>query len=804
MKKKESGAITVFLSILLLAVLALILTMVEAVRLKGGYVMADRAFDTAMDSVFAGYYAPLYEEYHIFGLDTGFGTKDAGYSTVTDRLQDYMEYTFNPGRDLEEIPVNLPSSFEPYGIITESVDIAKTQTLLDKKGELFVKQALEYMKYKTLEDGLKSLLEKLKIVKETKETGEILDQKQEAEETSAELESKVLKLMEAIDGFAMKKHGIITDGDKAKITDSFVKKLWAGTIDRNSLGINNDWLFLSVQSHYINPLAGLEVIKGELRELSVCDINQEAANQRLQGLLVKDTSKYTPKKKKKHAEEVKAAKEEIEKYVSEKEVLIEKLSNEGKGLTGTLHSETEAIDKAIKILEEMTPLSEVVKEKTAKYKEAYDKFKNKKVSEGFEHIQGELEITEADTGGALSYDFDGMKSCLSSNRAIIEGYLKQINFLITSDKASWQAFENNLGTYEKCIRSLDFGPLKFFYTGCFKPKDSTSFFSGLNKVMKNGLMELVVKDSDTVSKNIINPSGLPSSIMNTTGMKAENKPAEEFGLDNKQEVYSPVFTVLRDSFDMKETGEDILNNILYMEYLKEHFGDYLKGPKKITRVLSYEKEYILGGEEKDADNLKKLINKIVLLRSLTDTIILLTDEKSREEAGMMAAAFVGFTGMPAIIEAVKYVILVTWGFAEALVDTAAIFRGKSIPLIKQKRDFSLGLTDIFGLTKERISAEAANLKENKGLGSADYETYLDLFLLLKKRESTSYCSMDLIQENLRAEYDDSFSIKNCLAGFKAEGIFKMESRFVDFPFVTKDKELVDGVYRYRIKKEYAY
>ncbi|SHO53863.1 DUF5702 domain-containing protein [Anaerocolumna xylanovorans] len=805
MKKKESGVITVFLSIILLAVLALILTTEEAVRLESGHVMADRAFDTSMDSAFAGYYGPLFEEYHVFGLDTGFGSKDADYNMLTDKLKEYMDYTFNPGKDMDELPVSLPFSFQPYGIKTEKIDITRTQTLLDKDGELFAKQASEYMKYKVPENGVKSLLEKLKIMEGTGKTGEILEQKQDAQETEAELEGKVLKLMEAIDGFEMKKHGIKTEGDMAKIKGSFVKKLWTETVDRNSLGIDNDWLFQSVRGHYLNPLTELDGIRGELQSLYNCPRKREEASNRLKALQSADTSKYTKKEKKKHADEIAAVQEEIENYKKEEEGLIENLNMGGEHLESILKAETGPIEEALRILDEMEPLSEKAKAEAAKYGESLKKYKEEMGGEASENIPGDLEPAESDTDGALQYDFDGMEVCISSNKAAIEEFFKQHKLSLTSDKASWQAYENSLGTYEECVNSLDFSPLKFSYSGCMKPKDSGSFFKGLNKIIDNGLMELVIEDTDTVSKNKIDTKELPSGIMNTAGMEEdEGKPAKEFGLDSKKGIYSPVFSSLKSVFDLKGQGADILNNILYLEYIKEHFDDYMKGPKNGKKVLSYEKEYILCGEEKDSDNLKGVVNKIVLLRSLADTIILLADTKSREEAQVMAAGFVGFTGMPAIIEAVKYVIIVTWGFCEALVDTAAIFSGKSVPIIKQKKDFSLALTDIFGLTKERILEKASKIKEDGGFGCADYETYLDIFLFLKNKESKTYHSLDLIQENLRAEYGDNFCIKNCLAGFEAEGEFQMESRFIDFPFITGDKELTDGVYRYHIKKGYVY
>ncbi len=803
MKKKESGIITVFLSVLLLAVLALILTTLEAVRLKGGYVQADRAFTTAIDSAFAGYYAPLYEEYHIFGLDTGFSSKEANYNTVSDTIKTYMEYTFLPRKGMDELPIILPSSFEPFGITIDKMNITSSETLMDKGGELFTGQACEYMKYKVAEDGIKNLLERLDFIDRTQKTGEILEKKQEAEETAAELEGKVLLFMEAIDGFEMKKHGVQTEGDMAKIKDSFVKKLWTKAVDRNSLGIDNDWLFQSVKNNYINPLTNIGEVKKQLMRLEGCKSKLEAAQKELVELLAVDTSKFTGKEKKSHIAKIEKVRQASESYIKEEQEIIESLNREGDYLIGLIKKEKESISKALNVLDEMQPLNEEVKKKAEKYIEALNQYREETKEEA-SNIPGDLDNPDISTEEGIQYDFDEIKKCLIESKTIIENYLAQSNLTITSSNDS-KGYMSKLEMYENCINNLDFTPLKFNYTGCMKPKDSTSFFEGLNRILGKGLLELVIKDTDAVSENVISTAELPTVIMNTAiGTSERSKPAKKFSLDNKRDVYLPVFSFLNDR-KVKENGSKLLASILYMEYIKEHFGDYLQGAKNGKRVLSYEKEYILSGEEKDVNNLKEIVNKIVLLRSLTDTITLLADAKSREEAQVMAAGFVGFTGMPAIIEAVKYIILVTWGFSEALVDTAAIFSGKGVQIIKQKKDFSLGLTDIFGLTKQKIIEKAGRLKGDTGEpGYGGYETYLDIFLLLENKEDKIYRSMDIIQENLRVGYEEEFSMKNCLAGFTAEGDFKMESRYIDFPFITKDKELVDGVYHYHIKKEYVY
>lgn len=810
MRRQKKGVITVFLSLILLGVLAVILTTLESARLYGGHVMAERAMDTAMDSLLAEYYAPLFKRYHIFGLDAGFGSKDADYTVLAEKLKDYMDNTFQPDRDMEELPIPLPAPLGLYGIETVGVNIASTRSLSDLQGELFVKQACEYMKYKVPESALNNLLKEFNIVEGMKETGEILNLKQETEEAAAELEGGVLKLMEAVDGFAVNKQGVITEGKDVKIRDNFVKKLWTGSINKTSLGIENDWLFLSVRNQYVNPTAAFEGIREEINSLFTIRSSRESLQIQLNALEAIDTSGFTKEEKKKYEKKEKDIGDQV-KALQETEGLKQKsLNEEGKQLIRYLSKELEAVEKAHDILTELVSTSQNVRESIREYNHKLEEYiaRNKEESKSLsEELDGELDMTEPGTEGVHQYDYEGMKDCLEKNRGLLEEYLKVAVLSVNSDSSSWQSYEEELTRYEETVNSLDFDPLRFSYSGWGKPKESESFWQGINNVIKNGLSELVIEDMETIPENSIPGTELPSEEY-ILAKKQENSKdlASEFSLDKREAIYSPVFSSLKDSGDFQEKSLSFLNNILFLEYLEEHFGDYQNGAKEGKKVLNYEKEYILGGRRTDRENLSEMVEKIIALRSLSNTITLLADAKSREEAGALAAGFVGFTGMPALIEAVKYMVIITWGFGEALVDTAAVFSGKSIPLIKQKKNFSLALTDIFGLTKERILEKAAGYEEVKDSGYIDYNGLLKLFLLLKGREDKTYRSMDLIQENLRAEYENEFSIRNCLEGFEAEGEFSMAVKFLPRPYLAEKQE-EEGVpegYHYRIRKEYVY
>ena len=50
-------------------------------------------------SAFSDYYLPLYERYHIFGLDESYGTGSADAAMLEQKICEYMEYSLEPSMD---------------------------------------------------------------------------------------------------------------------------------------------------------------------------------------------------------------------------------------------------------------------------------------------------------------------------------------------------------------------------------------------------------------------------------------------------------------------------------------------------------------------------------------------------------------------------------------------------------------------------------------------------------------------------------------------------------------------------------
>ena len=64
--KGSKGSLNVFFALLLTTILAVIGTSLESARYAAISYMAAQAEQSALESVFAGYYRPLWERYHLF------------------------------------------------------------------------------------------------------------------------------------------------------------------------------------------------------------------------------------------------------------------------------------------------------------------------------------------------------------------------------------------------------------------------------------------------------------------------------------------------------------------------------------------------------------------------------------------------------------------------------------------------------------------------------------------------------------------------------------------------------------------
>lgn len=121
--RHNEGSITVFFALLLTLAAAVICTSIEAARCRAVSYFAAQAQESALESVFAGYYRPLWESYHLFFMAEGPG--------LVSEIEDYLSYY---------------EASEVFPFCTDQTEILELETAVDNGGAPFLEEICEDMK----------------------------------------------------------------------------------------------------------------------------------------------------------------------------------------------------------------------------------------------------------------------------------------------------------------------------------------------------------------------------------------------------------------------------------------------------------------------------------------------------------------------------------------------------------------------------------------------------------------------------------------------------------------------------------
>lgn len=812
-----SGTITIYLTLILLVILSLIFTIIEGARVSTAKGIAERALSTSMDSVLAEYYGPLWEEYHIFGYNAGEGSSDDRSVGIEEKLTEYMSCTLKPGMNMEGY--NKLNAIELYD--TALVDIAAdNQTkLMDYDGELFINEAVEYMKYDEMVDGIELLLDKMSLLETPKKVSAVYDEKLAAEQELVEIDKSVLKLMELFDGIKTSNKGIELDQEgRLQSKQYFIKMLCNSPITQETVGINHDAVFLAVKDHYINPIDSINRIKSILGSLEQGgqELNRLSEAQRgISEELIRAQEKLRQldsgsKKSKKLQQQIKDAIAQIESIIAagrgislaieEQNEIIECFKAD---VQTVLREFLNSINELIPLVEEAISTIDDIMGIASRAKEVITKFENT--------LDIEQEGLDLDVFTELEEALAKMKSytapCEEENgyAAMRESLVYDLRILHNTEeylmggqaylaKENYQEADRLLTACSNELKNYEISSLKLDYSSLILDQSKQrNPISKLNNQLQQGLTSLVIDPQD-ISKKKVSSTSLPSieeamldDTQNFTELLEEFMKKCSTGGENFAAM--DFFHGYSDTSDIAAVfGEGIniiTEQLLFREYLRKNFERYqTKQEGEIAKkpsALDYEQEYLLVGKTTDQENLASVIARIVFLRTIIDFVSILRDKVKCGEALAAATALVGFTGFPILISITKTILLIVWAFAEALVDTCALMMGKEVPIIKKK--IVITFPELFLLNRTFLQSKTSALETAKI--SFSYQDYLRLFLLFKNKKDLAYRSMDLIQENINLRYEEKFHMSNCLYGFQAEARFSIGTKFLAIPFIRK-------------------
>lgn len=859
MKNKEpeaKGSITIYLSLCLLILLSLIFTIIEGARVSVFRVYGERALSTAMDSVLAEYYGPLWQEYHIFGYDSGGLTDFERRKELANKLNYYMAYTFDPNKE-----PNSSSFMKVTDLLDINIDVVEVNDvtrLMDYKAKLYIHEAVEYAKYSAIGNGMEALLDKFSLLETPKKLSIVYDKKLKAEEELVEIDTEILQLMRLLDGIKTGKKDLKTDrSGQLLIEQYFIKKICYATPSKEATGINHDIMFERLRSEYVNPSGYFESINNNLSSLEtnlaqikVLEAALQSSREELSRLQSELSSLQAAAKAQTEAEEqgdennqteengqIKALEDAIksvEEVISEYRMELTKLKEEQAAIFQILKTDSNSlsslIDHCIPLIQDAKKsIQQIIK----KAKEA-----GPFILEYEETLNREKESLPVDIHDDLEQDLHRLKGYTSK----IEGDNSYYSMLEILDKnlailqqaqaqcsagRGWITDGSSM-TAEHCMNAKKHYSMASEYLRGYQIKGLTLDYSTLviekdkapdplskiNELFASGITSLIL-DPAIISDKEITTDVLPSEIMQ---LAEEDKSIltsitdffKNADLDGGYNGMGNLFSEFGSSADVLSWLGDSVNiiseHLLYQEYIKEHFEAFPVGEEKSDSrkpsVLMYEQEYLLAGKRNDEGNLNTVIQKILLLRLICNFITILGNKDKINEAKAAAAALVGFTGLPILVSITQTIILLIWSFAEALLDLNSIMMGKAVPILKKK--IHLQLPELFILSRSFLQGKASKLADTKEI-SFTYSDYIYLFLLMSHKQDTAYKSLDLIQENLRIRYDkEDFDISNCIFGFRAKTYLHIKPKLTGIRFVQRYLGSKGDNYNYVTDATYSY
>lgn len=289
-------------------------------------------------------------------------------------------------------------------------------------------------------------------------------------------------------------------------------------------------------------------------------------------------------------------------------------------------------------------------------------------------------------------------------------------------------------------------------------------YESAKTLIDTGILELVLTENMPVSSNSVAAEGLPSEHM---------KKGKENPLNN------------------------IANKALFVQYLDNRFGDYVK--KENDSVLKYELEYILAGKQSDKENLSEVVTKLVVSRQVFNTASLMADKEKMATCDSMATSISIAFGLPFMQPLAKAILVEAWAFAESIADVRVLLQAGKVSLTKGKDEWNYSLENMLDVTKENSNSKNKNQKE--GL---DYQTYLKMLLLVEENKKIIYRSMDLIQSNISSNYNSSFRLDNAITSATVKVNYSVDRVFTALPFVSDTLDFEDEGYEFNVKASYSY
>ena len=703
------------------------------------------------DSFLASYYVPLFEEYRLFGVAAG---NEKGY-LEENLLLEPLESRISCG--LQEITGGI-LSFE-----TSRVELQEYETLLTGNGAEFLSQVRQQVELDGLTLGLSELFSK-EMFTEAGTVGTVYRAQEEAQTATANVTKELLKLMEQVDGIEMGDHGFALDNNgRLQVADSFVKQLASADSEEWEKRFDNEEVYRTISGGFYHAEEEAMQIKKQVQKALDYEWDVEWLEDLIEDYeenLAALTDALEEEERKLAMEEtpdtvfleqlerqiaamelaIENADREKDAYETKKDRVINEVRKDYKRLQKTLNGVETVLRNSQKTLNRLEE-----KQRTARIAvAAYESFLEGTLSLLSEELQQvflqELETMKLYTGmEEQGYSVADMRQTIQTDLELLEGFSLEgcSEQQLACVETEMQAIMDGMQQYTVEYLWFTYGDI------VVAEATGKNVLGAVGELLTTGILSLVGVSEQEQSDRSLDGKALPSE-----GMEKETMLAELLTCIDKVEELMQGQTI---ADALSAAGNAALDATALELYSTKYFHSYSEDAP-YTR-LNYEREYLVFGGEKDKTNLLYMVLHLVAIRTLFSMATLLKQPQKTAQLEIVAAGVSGFTGMPALGAAVKYSLLLLWSVEEALIEVAALLQGKRIPVIGTG---TVSFGELFLMNKARIAEKARSLPDGAG---AAYKEYLTLLSLTRPTKLKAYRALDLIQENIRYRYEDSFRIR---------------------------------------------
>lgn len=777
------------MSLVLVLLFSFLMTTLEAARIRGATAYLSMLSELAGDSFLATYYYPLFQNYRLFGVDAG---EEEGYFSE-EGMEEMLKDNITFGTD------GLSGGLLRFQ--STGVTGLEYKTILSDGGTEFLRQ----IRQQTVLDGFSLALRELFSEEQFTEAGvvgEIYREQEEALAVTATVTAELLNLMELVDGIRMGEQGIaFAEDGKMQANESFIKQLLPLEQAEIKAGYDNTEVFRAISGGFFqadraagrieslivqaqslgNSIAWAEhMIFGYQVQIKELKEEYQAEKERLEKEKEPDETELL--KLEKRLEEVKLllqAEENAKRgYEISRSTALYEAKTQYRELKEKLEAVQSLLKEALKVVERLEKKQWAAKLAVEAYEIFLDGMQPKLSEELYQVFLEELDKMRIYAGlEERGFSLELIEQSLQSNQTLLEelslsGFSEGKLFTVLEEMAS----------VKRRMASYTVDGLWFSYGEIVVAKETRKNVTGfLSELLTTGVLSLVGVSEEEQSDRSLSGEDLPSAGLEKEGLLEELMAC----IDEVRALFQTggIGEVLL------AAGNAALDETALELYSMRYFHSY--GEDTPYTRLNYEREYLIFGHEEDKSNLLSMVLYLVAIRALLSMVMILKQPDRMVQLEALSTGVAGFTGIPVLAAVVKYSVLLLWSVEEALVEVSALLQGKRIPVVGVG---TVSFEELFFINKAVIERKSQRIPD--GIG-ASYQDYLALVSLTKGTKEKVYRAMDLIQENIRFRYNDSFRMRNVVTELSFHTKAKLKPLFDTGIFPA-------AVYELENRKEKAY